>query len=411
MINELEKLPNESYLDFKYRVLIGKSKGEIENSWNEVFEALNIGLGIDSVKKGTIFLPEFEEYMINKLSPQKEIPNYKETIEVKRDGTTSSDKLIELSQAQMKDSEYILKAHGFDPSHFELLGAKHSVWNVSAGNNPNKTLYSSKVSVKPKVNGFNIDKFVELASRNTVEVHIERPKVTTNNLLTLPFVDLHYGVNHLAEYQEKLDDTLEIIKSKKWDTIYIPIGNDGLHVNSHKNTTANGTLIESVDLDKAVDDFYTFYTIILNTSLEFSKNVVVDYVHGNHDADLTWMLVKILAKKYPQIKWDTSMEVKKFFKWKNILLINLHGDKSLQRVSKTLLTEYRDLVVGASTVEIYSGHLHHEKVVDEFGIVKRTLPTSAKTDSWHRSMGFEGSVSHSQIFEYTPDKLKTIYHV
>lgn len=344
-------------------------------------------------------------------SPTETTYNYKQTTEILGDGNQRSDKVIPMTDEQSKDSNFLLKSHGFDINEWEITSAKNSIWNTNTKSDGIKTLYSSKITVKPKVSGFNVDKFIEKLNKNVKPVYIQQPTKTTDRLLTLPFVDLHMGINSLEDYQEKLDETLSIVQGKKWDAIYIPIGNDGLHVNNHKNTTANGTLIESINLDKAVDDFYQFYTVILDNALEYSKNVVVDYIQGNHDADMTWMLVKLLSKKYPQVKWDTTMEVKKFFKWKNILLINLHGDKSMQRVSKTLLTEYRDLVVGANCVEIYSGHVHHERVIDEFGIIKRSLPTSAKTDTWHRDMGFEGSVKVSQLFEYDKDKLKVIHQV
>lgn len=406
----LQKLENESMLDYKYRLLIGKSKGEIEESWQEVFNALNIGLGIDSVKKGTIFLPEFEEYMINKLSPNTETPSYRETIELKKDGTTSSDKLIELSHAQMKDSEYILKAHGFNPLHFDLVGAKHSVWNVSAGNNPNKTLYASKVSVKPKVERFDMESFItklEKINRKFVDTPIDKG----DRLLVLPFVDMHFGINSYSDYEELLNETVVKIRSRLWDTIYIPIGNDLLHHNNHKGQTANGTQIEVIDLDYATEEALKFYTVIYEEALQNSNNVVSDYIPGNHDSDISWMFVKMLMKTYPQIKSDTSMEVKKLFKWKNILLCNLHGERGLARVVKALVSEYRDMVVGAKTVEVHSGHLHSEKVKDEYGILVRTLPTNAATDAWHRDNSFEGAVKTAQLFEYDENKLKGITYV
>lgn len=411
-MTNLEKLQNESLNDYKWRILLDKTKGELDISWKEIDSLLNLGLASDTIRKGTIFLPEFHDYMYNKYTKNtQETYNYKQTTELLNDGSQRSDKVIAMSDEQSKDSNFLLKSHGFNENEWEVVSAKNSIWNANTKADGIVTLYSSKITVKPKVNGFNVEKFIEKFSEKVKPTYIQQPTETTDKLLTLPFVDLHMGINTLADYQGKLDETLEIIQSKNWDTIYIPIGNDGLHVNNHKNTTANGTPIEHIDLDKASDEFYEFYTIILNNALEKSKNVVVDYVQGNHDADLTWMLIKMLAKQYPQVKWDTSMEVKKFFKWKNVLLINLHGDKSLQRVSKTLLTEYRDLVVGAKCVEIYSGHLHHERVIDEFGIVKRSLPSSCKVDQWHKDMAFEGSVKISQLFEYDEDKLKTIYHV
>ncbi|MEK4025498.1 hypothetical protein [Sporosarcina sp. FSL W7-1283] len=345
-----------------------------------------------------------------KSSKNEEVINkYRSTTEIMGDGSHKSDRLVEMNDEQSKNPDYVLKAHGFDKSEWELVSAKNSIWNANQTDGT-KTLFSSKISVKPKVNGFDVDRFLE-------KLESIKPKYrkqltnSTDRLLTLSFVDLHFGINSCEDYQQKLDETIEIIQSKQWDTIYIPLGNDALHNNDHTGKTANGTQIETVDMDYATEEFYKFYTILIEESLDNSTNVVADYIPGNHDADITWMMVKMLAKMYPQIKWNTSMDAKKMFKWKNIFLVNLHGEKGINRVAKTLITEYRDYMVDAKTTEIHSGHLHSEKVKDEFGILVRTLPTSAKTDGWHKNMSFEGANKTSQLFEYDCDKLKVIHYV
>lgn len=339
-----------------------------------------------------------------------ETPAYKETHELVAGGVQKSDKLIKMNAQQAKDANYILQAHGFDTEEWEIVNAKNNIWNVNSKVQGVQTLYSSKITVKPKNSGFNIDKFLEKIE-NIKPKYIKQPVESTERLLTISYVDLHFGINTVNDYQQKLDETIEIMESKSYDTIYVPIGNDLLHVNTFKNQTANGTQIESVDLDKASDDAYEFYTIVLDNALKNSKNVVADYIPGNHDSDISWMFVKMLAKQYPQIKWNTSIDAKKILRWKNIMLLNLHGESGMNRVANTLITEYRDLMVGANCVEIHSGHLHSEKVKDNFGILVRTLPTSAKTDTWHKNQSFEGAVKASQLFEYNKDKLKVIHYV
>lgn len=338
-----------------------------------------------------------------------EMPAYKETHELVAGGLQKSDKLIKMNAQQAKDIDYVLNAHGFN-DEWELVNAKNNIWNVNSKLQGVQTLYSSKITVKPKNSGFNIDKFLEKIE-NIKPKYIKQPVESTERLLTISYVDLHFGINTVENYQKKLDETIEIMESKKYDTIYIPIGNDLLHVNTFKNQTANGTQIEAIDLDKASDDAYEFYTTVLEYALKNAVSVVADYIPGNHDSDISWMFVKMLAKQYPQVKWDTSIDAKKMLRWKNVMLVNLHGESGMNRVANTLITEYRDLMVGASCVEIHSGHLHSEKVKDNFGILVRTLPTSAKTDTWHKNQSFEGAVKGSQLFEYDADKLKVIHHV
>lgn len=337
-------------------------------------------------------------------------PLYRETTEVLKDGTHKSDKLIKMNAQESKDEEYMLRAHGFDPNEWEIMSIKNSIYDANTKGGITKTFYSSKISAKKKKNAFNIENFLKKIE-NIKPRKIERPKTSTKRMLTVPFVDQHFGINNYKSYERKLQETIELFESKKWDTIYIPIGNDLLHNNDHKGNTANGTPIESVDMDYATEEALRFYTELYDSALANAVNVVSDYIPGNHDADITWMFVKMLSKQYPDIKWDTSMETKKLFRWENILLANLHGDKGLARVADALITTYRDFVVGAKTVEIHSGHLHVEKVINKSGIVVRTLPTDAATDQWHKDNTFEGATKISQIFEYNEDILKTIHLV
>ena len=58
----LSKLPNETYLDWKYRLLIDKTVGDIDDNWEVINDTLSLGLAKDTVRKGSIFLPEFKEY-------------------------------------------------------------------------------------------------------------------------------------------------------------------------------------------------------------------------------------------------------------------------------------------------------------------------------------------------------------
>ena len=61
--------------------------------------------------------------------------------------------------------------------------------------------------------------------------------------------------------------------------------------------------------------------------------------------------------------------------------------------------------------KLYTGHLHHEKALDEFGIIERTLPTRAKTDQWHEDNSYEGAHRRFMMFEYSTDELESIHYV
>lgn len=407
----LDKLNNESELDYKYRLLLDKAKGELSEGWEEIIKTLNIGLSKDTIRKGTIFLPEYEEYMIGKFSVDNSIPNYKETVELKGDGSTISDKLVQMTNAEMKDSEFLLKAHGFNPKEFELVSAKNSIWNVSAGKDPNKTLYASKISVKPNITGFDVDKLLEYLKVDLKPLVLDVKEIKSDRMLEIPLVDMHFGVADFNYYVSTLIEIKHLIESKHWDVIYIPIGNDLLHNDTFDGKTSNGTQITPVDMEKAWSDAYKFYEFLFQVALKKSNKVVSHYVCGNHDKVMSYGLVQALSKVFVQVEWDTSIANKKLFTWKDVAILSAHGDKGGSRLPKTILKEYGKVIADKKVVEIHTGHLHYNASKDDFGVVYRTLPTKAISDDWHTEQSFLGAGKYFSLFEYKPDLLKTIHNI
>lgn len=335
------------------------------------------------------------------------IPNYKETVEIKADGTTSSDKLVRLTQEDMKTPEALIKAHGLDPNEWEMLSSRNSMWNQTV----DKTLYYSRINVKPKTNGVNIEKLVDFLTKDVKPYQRKVKNTQGQNLLEIFLTDMHFGVNDFNYYKDTLDEVLELIESKQWDTIYIPVGSDLLHNDDFKGRTTNDTVIEKVDMEKAWEDAYNFYYIIYKSALENSVNVVSDYICGNHDKTMSYGLVKTFSKVFPQIKWDTSTKNKKLFTWKDVAILCMHGDKGSNRISKTIYKEYGKVIADKKVVEIHTGDKHHTKTDDIHGVVFRILPTRAKTDEWHEEQSFTGSMKCFHVFEYKEDMLKKIHLV
>lgn len=411
----IEKLQGESFLDYKYRLLVDMASGELDATWTNVDEALGLGMHKDTIRKGSIFLPEFYQHMMSKVNKNTEehIANYKTTTEIIKDGQQKSDRLIAMNEEDMKDEKFILESHGYNPDEWQVVNAKNSIYNVNAKGGITKTLYSSKITVKPKVNGFNIDKLVEKIKENVKPYKRKNTVSNGDNMLELGFTDMHFGVNDLLYYKETLDETLDLINSKKWDTIFLPVGSDALHNNDlSKGLTANGTPIEKVDMENAWEEAYRFYAIILEHCLENANHVVAKYVCGNHDKDISFGLVKALSKVYTEVDWDTTADYKKMFTWKDVAILYMHGDKgNQQRITKSAYQDYGKIIADKKCFEIHTGDKHHTVVNDSHGVVFRILPTGAKTDQWHSEQSFSGNSKCFHLFEYKEDKLKTIYHV
>ncbi|WP_137744556.1 hypothetical protein [Robertmurraya siralis] len=100
-----------------------------------------------------------------RISKDEEQTDYKETIEILHDGSHRSDKLLRMSSEQAKDVNYLLNAHGFNASEWELVSAKNNIWNVYSKKDKIQTLYSSKITVKPKKEGKSLEKLLETIKR------------------------------------------------------------------------------------------------------------------------------------------------------------------------------------------------------------------------------------------------------
>lgn len=339
-----------------------------------------------------------------------ETPDYKNTTEIIKDGQQKSDRLIEMSETDMKDTEFLLKAHGYNPNEWEIVNAKNSIYNVNAKGGITKTLYSSKITVKPKVSGFNIDKLIEKITKNIEPVHVEQP-TEGENLLEIPLYDMHFGIADFSYYKPVMTKIMRKIRSQKWDTVMFVIGQDLLHNDGFTGQTTSGTMIDKVDMEQAWEDAYDFYTILFNTALSNAKNVDVIFSDGNHDQAMGWSLVKALSKIFLQINFDTKMKKFKAYTWNEIFIGITHGDKGQNRVQKAFLAEYGKLMSNATVRELHLGHLHHEKSQDDFGIVQRTLGSGVPTDQYHADNAFIGARKKFQIFEYSPDSLEAIYYI
>lgn len=347
----------------------------------------------------------------NDIDDTVESPNYTNEIEILKDGSQKSDKLIKMSVEDSKDTTFLLEAHGYDPNEWEVTNAKSSIWNQHNKEDGTLTLFSSKLTVKPKVNGFDFNKCLEKANKEITPIHIENRVSNGEGLLEIPLFDMHFGVNTYEDYLEVRDSIVSKITSKKWDKIFFIIGQDLLHNNGFDGKTSSGTPIEQVDMTKAWNDAFSFYCQLITVAQNNSNGVNCSYSIANHDDSMSWAFVKCLEIKFPNVSFDTSKKVRKAFVWNDIFIGYAHGHKGANRIHENFLSDFGKLMAIANVVEIHTGHIHKEIANDKYGILARTLSTKGKTDSWHDDNGFVGSHKRFQLFEYSPTSLDAVYYI
>lgn len=270
--------------------------------------------------------------------------------------------------------------------------------------------------IKQKADSFDYDGFLQ-AIRETVEPYIWQPKhdASVDRMLEIPLFDMHWGISLLDDYRGVLDDILELIHSKRWDRIVIPFGQDFFHNDSIVNpTTTKGTVVDKVDMVRAVKEGQQFIYAIIDAALANANDVRVFYSAGNHDRSISWMFMQVLLERYGSDIVDDSMEYRKVFTYgKNSVMVT-HGD-SKQATAKNLAhifpIAFPEEFAQADIREVHAGHLHHEGTGDIFGIMVRRLSTGAAVDDWSNRQDFIGTHRRFMIFEWDRYSLRSIHYI
>lgn len=270
--------------------------------------------------------------------------------------------------------------------------------------------------IKQKADEFDPEEFLS-ALRGSIEPYEYQSRIdsTADRMLEIPLFDMHWGISFMEHYEPVLNDILDLIHSRRWDKIVIPFGQDFFHNDSIVNgQTTKGTLIDKVDMTRAVKEGQQFIYTIIDTALSNANDVRVFYSAGNHDRSISWMFMQVLLERYGNGIVDDSMEYRKVFTYgKNSVMVT-HGD-SKQATAKNLAhifpISYPEEFAQATTREVHSGHLHHESEADIFGVMVRRLSSGAAVDDWSNRQDFVGTHRRFMVFEWDLASLRSIHYI
>lgn len=270
--------------------------------------------------------------------------------------------------------------------------------------------------IKQKAEDFNPEDFLE-AIRESVEPFIYTPVDSdiSARMLEIPLFDMHWGIAFLEHYEPVLNEVLDLIGSRYWDKIVIPFGQDFFHNDSVINgQTTKGTLVEKVDMIRAVKEGKTFMYAIVDAALRHANQVEVIYSAGNHDRSISWMFVQVLLERYGNNIVDDSLEYRKVVTYGKNSIMLTHGD-SKQATAKNLAhifpIAFAEEFANANVREVHAGHLHHEAEADIYGVMVRRLSSGAKRDDWSNKEDFIGAHRRFMVFEWDRNKLASIHYV
>lgn len=337
-------------------------------------------------------------------------PDYSETVEILSNGSVKSDKLIELSLEQAKDQQYILEAHGFDAKEWEVVSAKSSQWNHQNRELGTSIMYSSKVTVKPrKKDALNEHEVLRELARDIKPVIIPTNYTGENNLV-IGLADLHFGITQLSDTLAKLDDIKSIIQNGYKQIVIEQLG-DLFHSSQMKTSqTLKGTILDDVDMVKAIEDAKTFFDVIITEALQYSKKVSVEHAGGNHSDNFEYMFLIYLEAKYPDVKVNYHNDYRSAYMLDNVGIMLSHGDNAKKKIAELFAYEFKLIWCASETMESHSGHFHSvEKEIG--GVIMRQFGTPKPNDDYEIRNGWTTNRKVIQLIEYDQDRCKIIYEV
>lgn len=341
------------------------------------------------------------------------------SIDINKDGTFTSSRILEMAEDKAKDPYYLLEAHGYCPKSWELVSARNNIWNVYSKQDSIQTLYSSRIVCKPMVDNITLEElkehFVEMA--RTYKPPAIDPITVKNSgrLLEIQLADLHVGkfawhgeTGESYDYsiardrmRQVVGDIVKRCEHIQPEKILFVFTNDYFHFNNIDNTTVKGT---RQDTDTRWQKLFTVGVEMLVEAIDLLAQVApVDtlYIGANHDKMVSYYAINYLYAWYknnPNVTVDIGPKSRKYYEWGKCLIGLAHGDTEKKRIGGLMQIEAREAWGRTLWKEYHLAHFHSERVREENGIIIRNVSSVTATDSWHHDEGYLGQVRKCQSF-------------
>ena len=414
-MNDKDRL---KYFDLGLKFRGGAFPGETWESLNDKYKKPFVsGEAWRNFVRRELRKQQNDDLQIHKELDNKDLKN-KSSVEINKDGTQTSSRLIEMSEESAKDINFLLKAHGYDIKVWELISARNNIWQVYSKTDKVQTLYSSKIVVKPRIDiSFEEIKehFEEFSKKYKKPIVKKHELIRSGKMLEIPLVDLHFGkLAWVSEVGESYDykiaeqrflqvifDFIERTRSYKFDKIIFPIGQDFFHYDQIDGSTTKGTRMDS---DLRWQKLFLKGIEILIEAIDLLSQqapVEVFYVSGNHDKMTSYYATNYIYAWYrndPNVKVNVEPQVRKYIEFGNCLIGYSHGENERKRISGIMQVEAKEAWGRTMFREWHLGHIHSEQTREENGIIIRKISSITGTDAWHYENGFIGAIRKAQAF-------------
>lgn len=316
-----------------------------------------------------------------------------------------------MTSEQAKDPNFVLRAHGFDPTEWDIISARNNFWQQNSQENGLIDLYQSKITVKPKSDDELTPQDIANLFKADIKPYTIKQVARDTHNLVVPLPDLHFGITTMLDFKGHLDRLLELI-NKGYKTIVIEQLGDLFHSSQMwSSQTLKGTLLDEVNMVQAVEDAKQFFDVLVTASLKNSTTLHIKQMAGNHSGNMEYMFMEYLKAKYPQVVIKNNIQFRDAYLLDNVGIMVAHGDLAPKNLPMLFANEFGGAWSLSHSREIHKGHFHKEKTVDEGGVISRQLGTVKPNDNYEIMNGWTLSKKELYALEYDRDKLVAEWHV
>jgi len=418
---------NESFLQFAERLLSNRKEYDLDKV--EVYEILyGEQVSADHARKCLTSLEKtIEQDKMCKVDVQSYVqsdevkPNYKESVEIKSNGEQISDKLLEMSLEESKDPEFVLRSHGYSSSEWVITSAKNSMWHMNTKADGVKVLYSSKISVKPRIeyqwneeDAKKIFSRLETYTRNKSSIKPLQYK-QNGKLLIVPIADFHLNLlsdelstgneynMQIAEdiFFQVINDIIDRVEDKHFEKVLFAVGNDFINADNLNGTTTRGTPQDNAESWFKAVHKATELIIRATDMLTYIAPVDVVLVPSNHDLHTMFGVIQTVKAWYRDdnnVHVDDSPLPRKYYEFGKTL-ISLSHDIKVKDALQIITTEAKEKWSNCEHIILMLAHFHQSIVYEKQGYLEvLRLPCVSGWSRWTNDKGYIQSEKKNQSF-------------
>lgn len=333
-----------------------------------------------------------------------------------------------MSEKRTFTNKELLELHAINSEENEIYRIISNEWSMTNKDGETYFNFQSKIIAKPiSGDGITIEDFIEMIKVDPEPMKIETIAIGDTHL-GIGLADLHFGRTTREMLEHHLMQALDRIERGGYKNILIAQLGDAFESSQiKKSITLAGTILPSVDMARAIQDFKWFMHTLIEHSSRHCETVIVTSVCGNHSGNLEHIVMDGLKDRYSLLeKFDHNGEYlgkgkvivrsgndyRTVEKLGNVGIMLSHGDGvKLKDLPLKFASEYPMVWSSCEHREAWSGHKHNKFVESDIdGNVMRQFPSPKPPTDYEDKWGYN-SRELIMMVEFSDDTSIATYEI